>query len=699
MVGDVEVQALRDVDLTIEAGEFVAIVGTSGSGKSTLLHIVGCLDRPTSGSYVLDGLAVEALDDDALAGVRGGRIGFVFQTFNLLARASSVENVALPAVYRGKAEGSDARARALLGLLGLAHRESSYPSQLSGGEQQRVAIARALINDPAILLADEPTGQLDSATSEALLKTIRKLNRERGLTVVLVTHDPHIAAVASRVVELRDGRVVSDSGPRPLPDSERPAQSESERAARPGLERLAQPAAHARAPRAGAAADTVGDRSRSRWRLLGMACVVAQRTLARNKLRSSLTMLGIFIGVAALIVMVAVGDGASAAVKQQIESLGTNLLMVLPGATTTNGVRAGNGSASTLTETDAAAIEQQDSAVAAVAYATKQVGQLQYRDLNWSTSIQGVTPSYLSIRTWGVVAGRPFTEEDERSAARVCLLGQTVVRNLFGEHQNPVGATVLAKGIPLEVVGVLEAKGQSGGGQDQDDVVLLPFTCAERKVLGVAAPNAVTPSANRLFIPVRNALGLQPRLTGHVNVIVVQAKTTDLVSTASAQVQHTLEERHHIGAGTTDDFGIRNLSDVMKAVEGSTRIIALLLMTVAAVSSLAGGIGIMNILLVSVTERTREIGIRLAIGAHRADVLLQFLVEALFVSATGGAAGIVAGMVIAKAIAVFAGWPTLLAPRTIAGAFLFSGAIGVFFGYYPARRASLLDPVAALRYE
>ncbi len=678
-LGDVEIQALRGIDLKVEQGEFMALMGASGSGKSTLMNILGCLDRPTSGGYLLEGVEIALLDEPSLARIRSLRVGFVFQSFNLLARTSAAENVALPLFYSGRWTEGSARARAALGLIGLVGRENNHPAQLSGGQQQRVAIARALINDPAILLADEPTGNLDSKTANEIMATIRSLNRERGLTVVLVTHEPDMAAFADRIVTMRDGSIIADRRNEPTPTSP--------------VERI--PAADtevtAPAPAPGPA--------RELWSLGRMAVQVAGRALARNKLRSALTMLGVFIGVAALIAMVAVGQGANAAVRAQIESLGTNLLIVVPGATTNNGVRAGSGSASTLTVADAEAIKKDDPAVASVSYLDRQVGQLQYGNQNWSTAIQGVTPSYLGIRNWQPVAGRPMTEDDLRGAASVCLLGQTVLKNLFGDFEDPIGATILVKGVPMRVIGVLAAKGQSGYGQDQDDMILIPFTTAERKVLGVAAPTQAQTSASSIYIPPPNPFGIQPRLAGYVNTVFVQAVSTEMVPTALQQVTRTLEQRHHIAPGQNDDFGVRNISDITQAAEGSSRVMALLLAAVASISLVVGGIGIMNILLVSVTERTREIGIRMAIGARRIHVLLQFLIEAVLLSVLGGGAGIITGIVASKLISALAGWPTLLSPLVIAGGFVFSAAVGVFFGYYPARRAAHLNPIEALRYE
>ncbi len=676
-LGDVEVRALAGVSLIIERGEFVAIMGSSGSGKSTMMNILGCLDRPTSGEYFLEGVDVTKQGESALSHLRSARIGFVFQSFNLLTRTSAVENVALPLFYSGRLADSTARAKSALGALGLAGREANYPSQLSGGQQQRVAIARALINDPAILLADEPTGNLDSKNSIEIMTTIQALNRDQGVTVVLVTHEADMSRFADRIITMRDGLILSDE---------------------PTRERTAPLPAVAPAGARAVAGSGQPAPAGLPWALLSMALVVAWRAIGRNKMRSALTMFGIFIGVAALIVMVAIGEGANAAVTAQIESLGTNLLIVVPGATTSSGVRIGSGSASTLRVTDAEAIGSEAPAVANVSYLIRQSGQLQYANKNWSTGIQGVTPSYLSIRNWPIVAGRALSDDDEANAARVCLIGQTVLANLFGEHENPIGATILIKSVPMLVVGLLQARGQSGYGQDQDDTVLIPFTTAERKVLGVAAPSQAQTTTSVYGTP-PNPFGIQPKLTGYANTIYVQARSTALVHTAQEQVTEILRRRHRTQAGQLDDFTVRNMSDITQAAQGSAQIMAILLATVASISLIVGGIGIMNILLVSVTERTREIGIRMAVGARRVHVLLQFLVEAVLLSGMGGFAGILIGIAISEIVSLVVGWPILLSPLAIAGGFIFSAAVGIFFGYYPARRASQLNPIEALRYE
>jgi macrolide transport system ATP-binding/permease protein len=687
-VGDVDVHALRGVNLVIERGEFVAIMGSSGSGKSTLMSILGCLDRPSSGRYFFEGIDVAGLSEPHLARIRGERLGFVFQSFNLLARTSARDNVALPLFYSAVGPADRAsryqQAQSALALLGLKGRERNTPGQLSGGQQQRVAIARALINNPSVLLADEPTGNLDTRTSYDIMQTLQALNRDRGVTIVMVTHEADVAAFAGRVITMRDGQVVSD------------------------VRQTSTKGLQGAVATASSSVQVLPDRTRRRavvppagalWAFGRMVVAAAVQALQRNKTRSALTMLGVFIGVAALIAMVAVGQGANDEVRKQIERLGTNLLVVVPGATSMGGARGGFGSASTLTLADAQAIRREASSVASVSYLIRQMGQIQYANRNWTTNIQGVSANYPPITNWHIAKGRGISEEDDKSAALVAVLGQSSVRQLFGPNENPIGATIQVKSVPMRVVGLLDSKGQTPFGQDQDDIVMVPFSTAERKVIGVAAPSQQQTALNWVYPAAPNPYGLQARITGFVNQIYVQALSSADVPAAVRQVSEILTRRHRIRPGDVSDFSVRNLSQIAEAAESSSRIMAILLAAVASISLVVGGIGIMNILLVSVTERTREIGLRMAIGARRVHVLLQFLVEAVFLSISGGIAGIVMGIVFSKSVSFMTGWGAPISSMAVLGGFLFSAAVGIFFGYYPARKAAHLDPIEALRYE
>lgn len=400
---------------------------------------------------------------------------------------------------------------------------------------------------------------------------------------------------------------------------------------------------------------------------------ISFRALRVNKMRSALTMLGIIIGVGAVIAMLAVGTGASRRISEHISKMGSNLLMVVPGATTTGGVRMGSGTQPTLTLADAEAILKESRAVSDVAPVLSGVAQIVYGHQNWSTGVVGTTPGMLNVRDWPLASGRSFTQQDVKSAAKVCLLGQTVVENLFGD-MDPIGQVIRIKKIPFTVIGVLAPKGQTPQGQDQDDTIYVPVTTAQKKLFGTTFP-------------------------GMVRTIMVKAKSAEDLASAERQINELLRQRHRIGPKQENDFTVRNLTQFMQAQEQSTKVMTLLLGAIASVSLLVGGIGIMNIMLVSVTERTREIGIRMAIGAKTWDIRLQFIIEALILSLIGGVAGIVAGISTSEIISALAGWSTVVSPVSVLLAFGFSGLVGVFFGFYPAYKASLLDPIEALRYE
>ena len=402
---------------------------------------------------------------------------------------------------------------------------------------------------------------------------------------------------------------------------------------------------------------------------------IAGRALRVNKLRSALTMLGIIIGVAAVIAMVGVGAGAQARVAEQIQSLGSNLIIVLSGSVTSSGIRLGTGSQLTISEDDSAAIAREVPLVQASAPSVRGTAQVVYGNLNWATAIQGVTPDYFEAREWPVTDGRAINPEDVEGATKIALLGQTTVLNLFGESE-PLGQIIRIKKVPFTVVGVLSRKGQNSWGQDQDDVILIPISTAKKKVLGVSQAN--------------------PRAVGSISV---KVRADEDMAEAENQIRALLRQRHRLQPFQDDDFWLRNLSEVLQTQEESSKVMTYLLAAIASVSLLVGGIGIMNIMLVSVTERTREIGLRMAVGARRRHILLQFLIEAITLSLIGGIIGIALGLGGSRAISYFAEWRTLVAPESIVIAFGFAAGIGIFFGFYPARKASRLDPIEALRYE
>jgi putative ABC transport system permease protein len=404
--------------------------------------------------------------------------------------------------------------------------------------------------------------------------------------------------------------------------------------------------------------------------MLVMAFRIALRALARNKLRSFLTMLGIIIGVGAVIAMVAIGEGAKKRVQEQIASLGTNLLVILPGTVTLGGARTGSGGRQTLVASDARAIMREIPVVSGASPVVRQVQQVIAGDQNWSTPVQGVAPEFQQIREWQVQEGRFISQADIENTAKVALIGQTVAYNLFGDN-DPIGAVIRIKKIPFHVIGILGAKGQSGNGTDQDDVVMVPYTTMMKLVMGVT----------------------------YIQQIIVAAVSADTTQEANNQIASLLRQRHKLRTGADDDFMIRNLSDIAEAASNSATVMAMLLGSIASVSLLVGGIGIMNIMLVSVTERTREIGIRMAVGARSRDIMLQFIVEAVVMAASGGIIGILLGIGSSNLIKYLAELPTLIRPEIIAVSFLVAGAVGVFFGFYPAKKAANLDPIDALRYE
>ena len=629
--GDTVVRALDRVSLAIMPGEFVAIMGQSGSGKSTLMNIVGCLDRPSSGAYRVDGVDVAELGKDELAALRCSTFGFVFQRYNLLPSLTAAENVEIPAIYAGAPkEQRIGRAHTLLERLGLGERSEHRPSQLSGGQQQRVSIARALMNAAPIILADEPTGALDSRSGEEVLALLKELNTD-GHTVILITHDPDVAAHARRIVRFQDGRIVADE------------RHEAEPARNP-------------MPAAGPA------RSSGLRRFvpdLGEAVRMAFASMHANIFRTALTLLGIVIGVASVITMLAVGDGGKQSVLDRISQIGTNLLIVRPGAP---GIRTSGDNATLLPE-DAEALRAIPG-ISAVAPERSGRYTLRFGSEDYFTSVAGTSAEYLTARDWPVARGVMFDAADVRAYAPVIVLGQTVATNLFGES-DPLGRYILVKNVPYEVIGVLSARGANAFGQDQDDVALVPISTGFVRVFGRRFVNSIT-------VKVEDAADI-PRVENEVNRIIA--------------------ERHK-----AEDFQVRNTAQFLETAVETQNTLTLVLGCVAAISLLVAGIGVMNIMLVSVTERTREIGIRMATGARMSNIMLQFNTEALVVCGVGGAVGVVLGIGVALMLESL-GVNVLLSLLPPLLAFGCAFLTGLIFGYLPARKAAGLDPVVALAYE
>jgi macrolide transport system ATP-binding/permease protein len=650
-MGDNEVHALRGIDLTIEEGDFVAIMGPSGSGKSTLTQILGLLDIPSEGSYQLNGREVSLLSEDDLAQVRCQQIGFIFQQFNLLPRLSAQENVELPLFYLRK-QNKQNHSHTLLNRVGLGSRMSHRPKELSGGQQQRVAIARSLINQPRMILADEPTGNLDSTSEKEVLSTLKELN-EQGITLIIVTHEEEVGKQAKRLIRMRDGQIQSDERQEPLKKKRGPTEfsESSEWSGSSGTE-------HTLTSASSLLQDFLEHLKQG------------FKTLAANKIRTGLSILGILIGVAAVIAMLALGKGAQKAIENQLASLGSNLLVLRPGAMRVGGVLQESGSTTRLTPEDADFVQERVSSVRAVAPSVNGRGQITYLNKNWNTQILGTTPAYASLRSTKPEIGRFITEEENRKRARVAVIGMTLVRELFGQ-QNPIGEMIKVNKVSFQVVGILPEKGANGF-RDQDDIVIIPLLTAMHRLLGKE----------------------------YVDSVDIEIKEANLIDSAQNQILELMYTRHRVPVSQRDQsFQIRNMADIQQALTQSSQTMSMLLASIAAISLLVGGIGIMNIMLVSVTERTKEIGLRKAIGARNNDILLQFLAESIVVSVVGGFAGIVLGWVCTLLLSSIAGWATSVSVSSVLFSFFFSGIIGVVFGIYPSKKASALHPIDALRYE
>jgi macrolide transport system ATP-binding/permease protein len=631
--GALEVEVLHGVSLTIRRGEFVAIMGASGSGKTTLMNLIGCLDRPSSGRYLFAGRDVSGLDRDELALLRRDAFGFVFQQYNLLATADAVENVEVPAIYAGMPKAArDQRAAQILTTLGLGDRLDHRPSQLSGGQQQRVSIARALMNGGAVILADEPTGALDSKSGREVMALLHQLNAD-GHTIVLITHDAGVAAQARRVVTIADGVIVSDEGGT---------------AAAPGT--AATPLAPLPVRDSGGLND------------VSEAVKMALRSLRANLFRTVLTLLGIVIGVGSVVAMLALGDGAKQDVLTRIQAMGTNLLLVRPGAPNMRGPEA--GTIATLIPEDAEEIARLPNITVAVPEMGGSV-TIRYGNADYQTSVTATSADYPVARDWPIKTGTFFAPSDVKSYVPVVVLGQTVVDNLFRNGQDPIGAYVLIKNVPFQVVGVLARKGASPFGSDLDDAAFVPLSTGSLRLFGQRYLRSIT----------------------------IQVEDLSGIDDTQDQVTRLLVARHR-----ANDVQIRNTASILETATATQNTMTVLLGSIAAISLLVGGIGVMNIMLVSVTERTREIGIRMATGARTANILLQFITEAVVVCAIGGALGVAGGLATAL-IARALGSAVVFSTPPVVLAFGCAFVTGLVFGYMPARKAANLDPVTALSAE
>ncbi|MFA6320313.1 MAG: ABC transporter permease [Candidatus Omnitrophota bacterium] len=642
--GEAAVAALQGVSVSIGQGEFVAIMGPSGSGKSTLLHLLGFLDRPDSGEYILCGKNITGLSDNQLALLRNHLMGFVFQQFHLLPRITSLENAELPLIYAGKRHMKD-KAMQRITEVGLAKRALHKPNELSGGEQQRIAIARALVNDPLIIFADEPTGNLDTKSQNEIMALITELNKT-GKTVVMVTHEEEVAEYAKRIIRMRDGKIVSDE--------KKDKKTEAVEITSVAI-----------------SIDSITSESQSEAKRAEFVDHLRQAffSIISHKMRSLLSMLGILIGVAAVIAMLALGTGAQASIQKQLSSLGSNLLMIRPGSPRLHGISLGVGTVTRFTFQDVDAIAKLPG-VKAISPSVTDSCQLVYSNKNWNTQVQGTGVNYPDMHASVPTVGRFFREDEIRTRARVALIGNTVLKNLFGET-NPLNQDIKIKRIPFKIIGIVPEKGTAGW-RDQDDVVIIPITTAMYRLSGKQ----------------------------YIDSIDVEVSDISLMDDVQASISELLIKRHRIPANKAEDaFEIRNMTDLKQTIETTTKTMSLLLGAIAAISLLVGGIGIMNIMLVSVTERTREIGLRKAIGARDADIMGQFLIEAVTMTFAGGIAGVAIGALIAFILSIIAGWAIIISLFSVLLATIFSVCVGLIFGLWPARQAAKLNPIEALRYE
>lgn len=633
--GDAFLEVLKGVDVDIYAGEFVAIMGASGSGKSTLMNILGCLDRPSSGTYEFAGQEVSHLKDDELAWLRREAFGFVFQSYHLIAASNASENVEIPAVYAGlPAAKRRERAQQLLTRLGLGDRLYHTPSELSGGQQQRVSIARALMNGGSIILADEPTGALDSQSSQEVMVLLSELADE-GHTVILITHDAQVAQHAERVIEFKDGMIINDTGHNKNKQTPLP----------PKLLNL----------KSAASSKSVSVLVESLE-----AISMALRSLKENWFRTVLTLLGIVIGVGSVVAMLAIGQGAKDDVLERFSSMGTNLLVVQPGADRFARRSADGGMTSLLPE-DVPVLAQLPNVKAAVPESTTGV-TARAGGLDTTTRVNATSADYPMLRDWRPQEGVFFSHEDNDRYAAVAVIGQSVARELFPQG-GPLGEFVLLNNIPFQILGVMSEQGATPWGQDADDIIFIPLSTGSLRVSG-----------NR-----------------YVDGITVAVFDTASIGQTEEALRQALIQQHN----GNEDFRVRNMASIVASATAANNTLTILLGSIAAISLLVGGIGVMNIMLVSVTERTREVGIRMATGARTRNILQQFLVEAMVVSILGGIIGVLGGLGVAALIGAWLMPVTFSIPIMVL-AFACAAGTGLVFGFTPALKAARLDPVIAL---
>ncbi len=635
-MGDEIFHALKDINLTIDDGDFVAIMGPSGSGKTTLMNILGLLDIPQSGSYELCGKEVAKLPENDLAIIRRRTIGFIFQQFNLIPKVPSWENVSLPLLYTEHNFNFD-KSKALLEQVGLGTKLYNKPSELSGGQQQRVAIARSLVNSPKIIFADEPTGNLDSKSEREIMQILHDLN-DQGITVVVVTHEDEIGEEANRVIRMRDGEIVSDERKRPLPSN---------------------------VP----SCNIIEEKQGKSWVFEWINFVTQGfKTLMNNKVRTFLSMLGILIGVASVVAMLAIGKGAQLAIEEQLRALGSNLLIVRPGPKRVAGV-AGEDAAIRIRPEDVNYIKN-NIPVKAISATVSARAQVTYKDKNWGTQVMGANADYEIIRSLQPTVGRFFNSQEDLKRMRVAVVGLTVVDNIF-PGENPIGKIIKINKIPFQVIGVLPSKGANAF-QDQDDMVIVPLNTAMRRLMGL-------------------------EFVKHIEVEAVDAESLDKLEKGILDLMY---KKYKVPLSQREEaFRIRNMADIKETAQAQSNTLTMLLAIIAGISLLVGGVGIMNIMLVSVTERTREIGLRKSVGAKQSDILAQFLSESVVISLTGGISGVLLAWIIATILSLATGWTTVISLSSILLSVFFSVGIGLIFGIYPAKKASQLNPIDALRHE